>query len=376
MHKKAAFLLLLVGALASRGLAQVSQIFPDGYSVTGVRGTDASGNMVITGGTGTSPFLYSGPLPSSTNPGNTYINNLVPIINGSAVTGTSTFYGPNTPYYNSWIGEGNVLAVGTYKETTSSTYQDGVMYHGPLTGSTSSSNWTPIKVPDSLAGLPVGDTIPHSTMGNFVVGNYNTQIPSGGQGFIYNIAEQTYKQLSFGAVTSAFGIWQNGGSDSSLYTIVGGYTALGGGTEIGSKGQIGYIVDYNASTDAFSDFTELSLNNDRTLFTHIEGIDAYLDGFSLAAMAIHEGTLQAAYAYIERTTSGFGTPIWQSITTDSPFSTGDTVIDDSVMGLYQTSSGASASFVYTEGVSIPEPSAFSLLAVGLGGFAILRRRRS
>ena len=145
MHQKAAFLLLLVGALASRGLAQVSQIFPDGYSVTGVRGTDASGNMVITGGTGTSPFLYSGPLPSSANPGNTYINNLVPIINGSAVTGTSTFYGPNTPYYNSWIGEGNVLAVGTYKETTSSTYQDGVMYHGPLTGSTSPSNWTPLR---------------------------------------------------------------------------------------------------------------------------------------------------------------------------------------------------------------------------------------
>ena len=376
MNRSTAFLILLVGALTNRGLAQVTQIFPDGYSVTGVRATDASGNMVITGGTGTSPFFYSGPLPTSTNPGNTYTSNLVPIINGSPVAGTSTLYGPNTPYYNSWIGEGNVLAVGTYKETTSSTYQDGVMYLGPLTGSTSASAWTPIKVPDSLAGLPVGDTIPHSTMGNFVVGNYNTQIPSGGQGFIYNIAEQTYKQLSFGAVTSAFGIWQNGGSDSSLYTIVGGYTALGGDTEIGSKGQVGYIVDYNASTDAFSDFTELSLNNDRTLFTHIEGIDAYLDGFSLAAMAVHEGTLQAAYAYIERTTSGFGTPVWQSIVTDSAFSTGDTVIDTSVMGLYQTSSGASASFVYTDGVSIPEPSTVSLIVFGLGGWVMMRRNRS
>jgi hypothetical protein len=157
---------------------------------------------------------------------------------------------------------------------------------------------------------------------------------------------------------------------------VGGYTALGGDTEIGSKGQVGYIVDYNASTDAFSDFTELSLNNDRTLFTHIEGIDAYLDGFSLAAMAVHEGTLQAAYAYIERTTSGFGTPVWQSIVTDSAFSTGDTVIDTSVMGLYQTSSGASASFVYTDGVSIPEPSTVSLIVFGLGGWVMMRRNRS
>ena len=374
MHKKAAFLLLLVGALASRGLAQVTQIFPDGYSVTGVRGTDESGNMVITGGTGTSPFLYSGSLPTSTNPGNTYISNLVPIINGSAVTGTSTFYGPNTPYYNSWIGEGNVLAVGTYKETTSSTYQDGVMYLGPLTGSTSSSNWTPIKVPDSLAGLPVGDTIPHSSMGNLVVGNYNTQVPSGGQGFIYNIDTQAYSKLSFGGVTSAFGIWQNGGSNSSLYTIVGGYTSslLGSGSSP-LEGQVGYIVNYDASTGLTSNFTDLSFNNDRSFFTHIEGIDAYQDGFSLAAMSVQGGLLEAAYCFIPVTATGFGDATWEAIdTSPSTFATGDTVIDSSVMGLYEPSSGVTASFVG----SVPEPSAFSLLAVGIGGFAILRPRRS
>jgi hypothetical protein len=378
MKKTTAFLLLLVVGGAVRSSAQVTQIFPDGYSVTGVRGSDASGNMIITGGTGTSPFFYSGPLPASTNPGNTYTSNLVPIINGSAVTGTSTFYGPNTPYYNSWIGAGNVLAVGTYKETSSSTYQNGVMYLGPLTGSTSSSNWTPIKVPDSLAGLPVGDTIPHSTMGNLVVGNYNTQIPSGGQGFIYNITAQSYKKLSFGDVTSAFGIWQNGGSTSSLYTIVGGYTLLGGDTQIGSKGQVGYIVNYDASTDLFSGFTELSINNDRSLFTHIEGIDAYQDGFSLAAMSVQGGALGAAYCFIPVTATGFGTPTWEAINTSpSPFATGDTVIDNSVMGLYQNSTGASASFLYTASntpASVPEPSALSLLAVGLGGLSLARRR--
>ena len=373
MNISTAFLLLLVGAGVVQSSAQVSQIFPDGYSVTGVRASDASGNMIITGGTGTSPFLYSGPLPSSTNPGNTYINNLVPIINGNAVTGSSTFYGPNTPFYNSWIGAGNVLAVGSYKETSSSTYQNGMMYLGPLTGSTTSSNWTAIKVPESVAGLPVGDTIPHSTMGNFVVGNYNTQIPSGGQGFLYNISSQSYKKLSFGDVTSAFGIWQNGGSNSSLYTIVGGYTSLGSDTQIGSKGQVGYIVNYDASADVFSGFTELSFNNDRSLFTHIEGIDSYQDGFSLAAMSVQGGLLEAAYCFVPVTTSGFGTPTWEAINTaGSPFATGDTVIDNSVMGLYEPSSGVTASFV----ASVPEPSALSLLAVGLGGLALRPPRRS
>jgi len=374
MRRILSFLFVLIVAGSVKSSAQISQIFPDGYSVTGVRASDASGNMIIAGGTGTSPFFYSGPLPSSTNPGNTYTSNLTPIINGSAITGTSTFYGPNTPYYNSSIGAGNVLAVGSYKETLTSTYQNGMMYLGPITGSTSSSNWTSIKVTESVAGQAVGDTIPHSTMGNLVVGNYNTAVPSSGQGFIYNISAQSYKKLSFGDVTSAFGIWQNGGSTSSIYTIVGGYTLLGGDSQIGSKGQLGYIVNYNASTDAFSNFTELSLNNDRSIFTHVEGIAAYENGFSLATMSVKDGLLSAAYAFVPVTANGFGTASWDVINNNlsGTSTTGDTVIDRSVMGLYTTTGGASASFVY----SVPEPSALSLLAVGIGGLVMMRRRRS
>jgi PEP-CTERM motif len=367
------FLFVLMVAGSVKSSAQISQIFPDGYSVTGVRSSDAFGNMIIAGGTGTSPFFYSGPLPSSVNPGNTYTSNLVPIINGNAITGTSTFYGPNTPYYNSSIGAGNVLAVGSYKETLTSTYQNGMMYLGPITGSTSSSNWTSIKVTESVAGQAVGDTIPHSTMGNLVVGNYNTAVPSSGQGFIYNISAQSYKKLSFGDVTSAFGIWQNGGSTSSLYTIVGGYTKVGPDTQVGAKGQVGYIVNYNASTDLFSDFTELSLNNNRSIFTHVEGIAAYQDGFSLATMSVKDGLLSAAYAFVPVTAGGFGAASWDVINNNlsGTSTTGDTVIDRSVMGLYTTTGGASASFV-----TVPEPSALSLLAVGIGGFVMMRRRRS
>jgi hypothetical protein len=216
-------------------------------------------------------------------------------------------------------------------------------------------------------------------MGNLVVGNYNTAVPSSGQGFIYNIAAQSYKKLSFGDVTSAFGIWQNGGSNSSLYTIVGGYTKVGPDTQVGAKGQVGYIVNYDASadpstTDPFSGFTELSLNNDRSIFTHVEGIAAYENGFSLATMSVQGGLLSAAYAFVPVTANGFGTASWDVINNNlsGTSTTGDTVIDRSVMGLYTTTGGASASFVYT----VPEPSALSLLAVGISGLVMVRRRRS
>jgi len=368
-----------VGTSASFAHAQITQIFPTGYSVTGVRQSDSAGNLFITGGTGTSPFLYSGPLPSSTNPGGTYTSNLTPVISGSAVTGGATFYGPNTPYFNSWIGSGNVLAVGTYKATTTSTYQDGVMYLGPLTGSTDGSNWTTIKVPDILAGLTgqVGDTIPHSTMGNLVVGNFNTQSSNLGQAFIYNITDQTYSKLSFGDVTSAFGIWQNGGSASTQYTIVGGYTAVAGGSSsMPAEGQVGYIVNYDDSTKSFSNRTDLNFNNVSNIFTHIEGIVAYSDGFSLAAMSVRDGLLGAAYGFVPVTADGFGTATWQAITSDSPFTTGDTVINQSVMGLYQTSGGDTASFVWTQSVPEIDPNGIgSVVALVLGSLGLLERRR-
>jgi hypothetical protein len=205
-----------------------------------------------------------------------------------------------------------------------------------------------------------------------VVGNFNTQTSNLGQAFIYNITEQTYSKLSFGDVTSAFGIWQNGGSASTQYTIVGGYTAVAGGSSsTPAEGQVGYIVNYDDSTKTFSDFTDLNFNNISSLFTHIEGIVAYADGFSLAAMSVQEGVLGAAYGYIPVTADGFGTPIWDAIASDSPFATGDTVISQSVMGLYEPSSGVTASFVY----SVPEPSTYALLAVGMGSIGLMRLRR-
>jgi hypothetical protein len=209
-------------------------------------------------------------------------------------------------------------------------------------------------------------------MGNLVVGNFNTQTSNQGQAFIYNINDGIYSKLSFGEVTSAFGIWQNGGSSSTQYTIVGGYTAIAGGSASASEGQVGYIVNYDDSTKAFTNFTDLNFNNDNTVFTHIEGIAAYGSGFSLAAMSVRDAALGASYGFVPVTSNGFGTPTWQAITTGtSPYATGDTVIDQSVMGLYEPSSGVTASFVAT----VPEPSVCALLAIGMAALGLTRQGR-
>jgi hypothetical protein len=289
---------------------------------------------------------------------------LTPIINGAAVTGGVQFYGPNTPYYDPWIGAGNILAVGAYKATTNSTYQSGVMYLGPLTGSSDSNSWTPINVPSSLAGGTnlVGDTIPHSTMGDLAVGNFDTQASDLGQGFIYNITSQDYTKISFGGVTTAYGIWQDGGSNGTTYTIVGGYTT--------NLNQNGYIVNYNSTNGQFSDFTPLSFNSDPTLVTHFEGINAYSNGFSLAANTL----TGAAYCYVPTNSDGsFGAATWIDISNsiNSNITTGDTVFSNSVMGILPVNSPNISSYVYT--VPVPEPSSYALL--GLSALALMTAYR-
>ena len=362
--------LAICSCLEVNSQAQITQILPLDYGVTGVRQSDDNGDVVITGGTGPasldmpSPaFLYSGAIPESTSSDGTFTNNLTPVINGTAVTGGVQFYGPNTPFYDPWIGNGNILAVGAYKTSTNSTYQDGVMYLGPLTGSSSSNSWTPINVPNSLAGGTnlVGDTIPHSTMGRLVVGNYDTQVSDLGQGFIYNITNQTYSQISFGGVTTAYGIWQDGGSNGNTYTIVGGYTT--------NLNQNGYIVNYNSSNAQFSDFTSLSFNNDPSLVTHFEGINAYSNGFSLAANTANG----AAYCYVPTNSNGsFGPATWIGISNsiNTNITTGDTVISNSVIGIFPIESPNISSYVYT----VPEPSTYALFGLGMMALVIACRR--
>ena len=68
------------------------------------------------------------------------------------------------------IGAGNIRAVGAYRYNESA-FQNGMMYTGPLDGT---GTYVQIHAPGDGVRA-VGDTIPHSTMGTLVVGNFNYQ---------------------------------------------------------------------------------------------------------------------------------------------------------------------------------------------------------
>lgn len=158
-----------------------------------------------------------------TGAGTTY--QFSPVVPGQTIT-SSLYYGPNTNLFDPTLGEGNIRIVGSYKYS-GSTPDHGVMYTGPLSGTSNSANWTGnLDVPSLVAGGVVRNTIPHSTMGNFVVGNYDlVSFPTTtGNAFIYNISANSWTVLDINGSktnnTTVYGIWQNG-IGSSSYTLAG-----------------------------------------------------------------------------------------------------------------------------------------------------------
>jgi len=75
-----------------------------------------------------------------------------------------------------------------------------MMYQGPADGS---GTWTTINVPDTIAGGTVANTVPHSTMGDLVVGNYDLAgAPlSCGNAFVFDARSGQYRALSIGKLT-------------------------------------------------------------------------------------------------------------------------------------------------------------------------------
>lgn len=359
--------LALVSSLLTFGAvqAQITPILPPDYGVTGIR-QDSGGDVLMTGGTGspsldaaTPAFLYYGPIgsvPSTT--GGVGLYTYTPNFGGGSITGGAQFYGPNTNLFDPSIGTGNIRAVGAYKATLSATYQLGMIYNGPLDGS---GTWTSIQVPEAETSGPVGDTIPHSTMGNLVVGNFDLQSDqAAGSGFIYDLSNpgDPWSTVSIGTYsTTLYGIWQNGGSNSTKYTIVGGTSDLFNGGK-------GLVFNYDSATKITTDVVEFSFNNEPTLVTHFEGISAFEGGFSLTSTTVQG----AGYAFLPVNGDGsFGTPEWTAVVNQiDPMAptTGDTVIDNNVLGVYTTSGGVSSYIA-----AVPEPSSMALL--GLSALAIL-----
>ncbi len=251
------------GAGPARG--RISSILRSENTVTGVRGA-GGGSVVLTGlaisGSGAAgAFLFRGQLATAAGAA---VSVLKPAFRKVI---SSTFYGPDTHLFNPRaIRPGQVRAVGSYVSSAApqGVRNQGMIYLGPVSGR--GGSWTSIDVPahgrhvtghvracrPSRHGCFVMDTIPHSTMGNLVVGNYdlNPTVRGGaasGNAFIYNLSRHQWTLLrlhgSLSTKSTFYGIWQDGGPGSPRYTLVGGSSAHGG--------QRGFMINYNERTGAF-----------------------------------------------------------------------------------------------------------------------------
>ena len=346
-------------AARSRG-GSITSILRAGNTVTGVRGSGGSG-VVLTGlvaeNGGAAAFLFRGRLSSAAGAA---VSVLHPAFR--QVT-SSTFYGPDTHLFNPRaIPRGQVRAVGSYTSSAAppGVRNQGMIYLGRVSGR--GGSWTSIDVPAygrnvtghvracprSRRRCHVMDTIPHSTMGNLVVGNYdlNPTVRGGlvsGNAFIYNLARRQWTLFrlhgSLSTKSTFYGIWQDGGPRSPRYTLIGGSSAHGG--------QRGFLINYNERTGAFGQ-AFYSYNNRPGIFTHFEGITAVRGGFNLVAMSNgHSPSL----VFIPVRGRSFGQARWhQANVSASPLCpctvvTGNTVWRNHIMGLYLPK-GSSATHTY------------------------------
>ena len=348
---------LICANIRGSGRSSYTSILQAGDVVTGVRGS-AGGQVVLTGsvfppsGSATKAFLYQGHLGSA---GGKAVTVHAPAF--AAVT-SAIFYGPDTHAFNpATIPAGKVRAVGSYTSSSAPAGVDnqGMIYLGPVSGS--GGSWTSIDVPargertnDGRRACArirpkclVMDTIPHSTMGNLVVGNYDLKpsVPGGvitANAFIYNMTTRRWTLLALHGSQSTqstfYGIWQDGGPRSSKYTLAGGSAASGHKTA--------FLINYDERTGRFGAPHYYRFGNGRAAVTHFEGITAVRGGFNLVAMSTAQIASMAFIPFNPRTGRP-GAARWLPVEISSSSLcsggcsevSGNTVYQNHVMGVYK-----------------------------------------
>lgn len=313
--------------------------------ITGIRGVNGSSDVYLTGinqDNGTNyGLLYQGPIQmasaSSWNkigPTKCIYTTAVSCENSSGLN----FYGPDNG-----TTAGNVSVVGNYNMATDN-HAYGLLYQGDIAGNGRYTKINPVSIDP---GRTVLDTIVHSNMNGVVVGNYDYS-DLVGHAFIMVIGNNpndpgtyTYYPIRESLLVpsarsmTAYGIWYNAAANT--YTIAGGYS------NIEDHGlSTGYIVDWNPTTQQFSNFTSVFYNNDpaNTLITHFEGIttdDA--GGYYLAAdWGTTTNRQGAALVHITRNSNGgFNTPSWTNIAYPGATATSaNTVYRKNILGVFET----------------------------------------
>ncbi|PIR19984.1 MAG: hypothetical protein COV45_08400 [Deltaproteobacteria bacterium CG11_big_fil_rev_8_21_14_0_20_47_16] len=309
--------------------------------ITGVRAvdnastTDTTANVYISGFYAPTSgnkvgLLYTGPVSGT----GTWQTLNFPSSTGATVSGTE-LYGPNNGSTS-----GTVQIVGNYTTTENGSGALGLLYQGATDGS---GTWSTLNPQSLEPHRSILNTIAHSTMGGFVVGNYDTDLITG-KAFIYDIANDTYYAITKpGAVSiTAYGIWYNGGTS---YTIAGGFSNTNSGGI-----STAYVVDWDSSTHTTSNWTTYTYNNLASAITHFEGITTDNNGgYNLVADWVIGNTLGAAFVNIPRTSNGaFGTATWTSYAyPGATITSANTIFLNNALGIFQTGTGISYGYVAT-----------------------------
>lgn len=200
-------------------------------------------------------FVYRGALRG----GGRFYDLAVPSAPGATVISTN-LYGPNH------VDKDVIRVVGNFT-LLEQPGGLGCLYEGKLDGS---GTWTNI-VPTGLTSDPVLNTIAHSTHGDLVVGNFDTQLTRG-RAFLYNILDKTYVEikptLQVASIT-AYGVWHNGGHS---YTVCGGYVRGGLPPNPEGPSERAYLLDWDNERKQFSNFRSFTYKNRDALITHFNGI--------------------------------------------------------------------------------------------------------
>ncbi|GGC62531.1 autotransporter outer membrane beta-barrel domain-containing protein [Chelatococcus reniformis] len=274
-----------------------------GTFLTGIRGDNIVGNYVVPSTTDTGGLLFD--LRT-----NTWTALPVATPNGANFPGASS----SSPYGPSVGSQTGILrAVGSYK-TPGSAFDHSYLYDG------AAAPGQQIRLLDfpSAPGAPTLNTITHSTFGNQVVGNYDTQIKTG-NALVYNIATGTYTTNNMpGAVsTTAYGVWGD--------KIAGGYAMAGPGGGVGFEH--GYIYDQTTATWATYD-------HPGAIVTHLEGITgAGRSGeYNMVAdWVTPDGVVHAGVLHVD----ALGIPTWYEINIPgAAVVSSNSAYGDKVVGVY------------------------------------------
>jgi trimeric autotransporter adhesin len=315
-------------------------------------GTNAGSYLISGTGTTNNGIIYVGPISGA---GNSY--SLVGPTNWTQVSP----YGPDS------LSNNALRVVGSCKITNSANFNSGFVWEGTTndlgTSLTTLSGGTfrLISYPGAYAQYT------HSSMGDLAVGNYitNFAVPNSGEGaYICKLINPSLTNASafveiptknnpLGAKSiTAYGIWDNGvllntngQVISHPYTICGGYSpsAVNNITNENvplTQGQ-GYLVDYDAVSGKFSNWTSIADPHGKNFITHFEGIGSSAPGvYVLAADSVQAAATNIAvgsWVSVNRNNDGtFSQGTWVDLLypgISNNLTSANSVCDNQVVGL-------------------------------------------